>query len=330
LPKPPILLTDELLPPPALVRAGLESLPVIIRAQGQRASRRFIEFFTATIRNRNTRMAYARAVKQFFDWCEERQLGLADIEAISVATYVEQLGTKASKPTVKLHLAAIRQIFDYLTTGGILDVNPAASVRGPRYVVKRGKTPVLSSEEARKLLDSIESNTLIGLRDRALIGTMVYSFARVGAAVTMKVGDHFQHRKRWWLRLHEKGGKRHEVPCHPKLEEYLNAWISAAGTARDKKEPLFRSMGKGDRLGDKPMSRFDVLHMIKRRAEAAGLPYSTCCHTFRATGITTYLQNGGTLEHAQTIANHESPRTTKLYDRTREELSFEEVERIKI
>lgn len=89
-------------------------------------------------------------------------------------------------------------------------------------------------------------------------------------------------------------------------------------------------MGKADRLSERPMSRFDVLHMIKRRAEAAGLPYSTCCHTFRATGITTYLQNGGTLEHAQTIANHESPRTTKLYDRTREELTFEEVERIKI
>ena len=277
-----ILLTDEIVPPLALIRAGLEALPAIIRARGERASRRFIEFFTATIRNRNTRMAYARAVKQFFDWCDERRLKLADIEAITVATYVEQLGTKTSKPTVKQHLAAIRQLFDYLTTGGILDVNPAASVRGPRYVVKRGKTPVLSSEEARKLLDSIERNTLIGLRDRGMIGMMVYSFARVGAAVTMKVGDYFQHRKRWWLRLHEKGGKRH------------------------------------------------VLHMIKRRAEAAGLPYSTCCHTFRATGITTYLQNGGTLEHAQIIANHESPRTTKLYDRTREELTFEEVERINI
>ena len=328
--KPPILLTDEIVPPPALVRAGLEALPAIIRARGERASRRFIEFFTASIRNRNTRIAYARAVKQFFDWCDERRLKLADIEAISVATYIEQLGTNASKPTVKQHLAAIRQLFDHLTTGGILEVNPAASVRGPRYVVRRGKTPVLSSEEARKLLDSIESNTLIGLRDRALIGTMVYSFSRVSAAVTMKVGDYFQHRKRWWLRLHEKGGKRHEVPCHPNLDEYLNAWITRAGIIGDKKGPLFRSMGKSDRLGDKAMSRFDVLHMIKRRAEVASLPYSTCCHTFRTTGITTYLQNGGTLEHAQTIANHESPRTTKLYDRTREELSFEEVERINI
>ncbi len=328
--KPPILLTDEIVPPPALIRAGLDALPAAVRAQGERASRRFIQFFTASIRNRNTRIAYARAVKQFFDWCEERRLELHEIEAITVAAYIEQFGSEAAKPTVKQHLAAIRQLFDYLTTGGILEVNPAASVRGPKYVVKRGKTPVLSAEEARKLLDSIESNTLIGLRDRALIGVMVYSFARVGATVTMKVGDYFQHRKGWWLRLHEKGGKRHEVPCHPNLEEYLDAWIVAAGIARDKKGPLFRSMAKGDSLREKAMSRFDVLHMIKRRAKAAALPYSTCCHTFRATGITTYLQNGGTLEHAQTIANHESPRTTKLYDRTHEELSVDEIGRIRI
>ena len=330
MPKAPILLTDEIKPPPALIRAGIEALPAIVRAQGERASRRFIEFFTASIRNRNTRMAYARAVKQFFDWCDEHRLELHEIEAVTVAAYIEQLGNQASKPTVKQHLAAIRQLFDYLTTGGILEVNPAASVRGPKYVVKRGKTPVLSAEEARTLLDSIESSTLIGLRDRALIATMVYSFARVGATVTMRVGDYFQHRKRLWLRLHEKGGKRHEVPCHPTLEEYLDAWLAAAVIGRDKKGPLFRSIGKGDRLSEKAMSRFDVLHMIKRRANAAALPYSTCCHTFRATGITTYLQNGGMLEHAQTLANHESPRTTKLYDRTREELSFDEVERIKI
>src|SRR5271170_4693190 len=146
----------------------------------------------------------------------------------------------------------------------------------------------------------------------------------------MKSGDLFQHRKQLWLRLHEKGGKRHEVPCHPELEVYLTAWTKAARIGRDKKEPLFRSVGKGDRLGAKAMSRFDVFHMIKRRAKAAALPYSTCCHTFRATGITTYLENGGTLEHAQTIANHESPRTTKLYDRTREELTAEEIGRIRI
>src|ERR1700687_6108020 len=243
MPKPPILLTEALTPPPALVRAGLGALPAILRARGERTSRRFIEFFTASIRNRNTRAAYARAVKQFLDWCEDRRLELYEIDPLTVAAYVEQLGSRTAKPTVKQHLAAIRQQFAYLTSGGILDANPAASVRGPKYVVKRGKTPVLAAAGASQLLDSIESDTLIGLRDRALVGVMVYSFARVGAAVAMKSGDLFQHRKRLWLRLHEKGGKRHEVPCHPELERYLAAWIKAAGT-RDKKGSLFWSLGK--------------------------------------------------------------------------------------
>jgi Phage integrase, N-terminal SAM-like domain len=132
--KQPILLTDEIVPPPALIRAGLDALPSIVRAQGERARRRFIEFFTAKIRNRNTRMAYARAVKRFFDWCDRRRLKLEEIEPLSVAAYIEQLGAESSKPTVKQHLAAIRKLFDYLTTGGILESNPASSVRGPKYV----------------------------------------------------------------------------------------------------------------------------------------------------------------------------------------------------
>ncbi len=213
--KQPIILTDEIAPP-ALIRAGIEALPAIVRAQGGRGSRRFIEFFTANIRNRNTRRAYARAVKQFFDWCDEHRLELHEIEAVTVAAYIEQLGNQASKPTVKQHLAAIRQLFDYLTTGGILEVNPAASVRGPNYVVKRGKTPVLSAEESRKLLDSIESNTLIGLRDRALIwghGLQLRPGRRDSDDATMRVGDYFQHRKRLWLRLHEKGGSATRFPA---------------------------------------------------------------------------------------------------------------------
>jgi integrase len=158
---------------------------------------------------------------------------------------------------------------------------------------------------------------------------MVYSFARVSAAAALRIEDYFENGKRAWLRLHEKGGKRHEVPCHHNLAVYLDAWIKAAGTAADKKGLLFRAIRKGNRLTENPMARSDVLVMIKRRAEAAGLPYSTCCHTFRATGITTYMQNGGTLEHAQQIAAHESPRTTKLYDRTQDEISLDEVERIR-
>jgi integrase/recombinase XerD len=272
---------------------------VAILAHGERTSRRFIEFFTASIRNRNTRTSYARAVKQFFDWCDAHHRSMDDIEPIAISAYIELLGTEMAKPSVKQHLAAIRRLFDYLVTGGILPSNPAGSVRGPKYVTTRGKTPVLSGDEMRQLLDSIDTSDLIGLRDRALIGVMGNTFARVSAVGTLRVEDCFQQGRRSWLRLHERGGKRHEVPCHHSLDDYLNDWIAAAGIGEDKKRPLFRSFKKGDRLTENAVTRSDVLYMIKRRAKAAGLPYSTCCHTFRATGITAYMLNGGTLEHAQ-------------------------------
>jgi integrase/recombinase XerD len=124
-----MVLTDGIRLTPALMRVGGAALPAAIAAQGERTGRRFIEFFTANIRNRNTRTAYARAVKQFFDWCEDRRLRLDDIEPMIVAVYIEQLGPEMSKQTVKQHLAAIPQLFDYLVTGGILPSNPAGSVR---------------------------------------------------------------------------------------------------------------------------------------------------------------------------------------------------------
>lgn len=323
-------MTQDLVPIPRrdLTRAGLEKLPATIARAGERAAWRFIEFFTANIRNRNTRAAYARAAMQFFQWCEDRGFQLERINPTLVAAYIEQ--HPGSAPTVKQHLAAIRMLFDWLVIGQIVPSNPASSVRGPKHVVKRGKTPVLKADQARALLDSIDTSTIVGLRDRALLGLMCYTFARVSAAVAMRVEDYYQSGKRWWFRLHEKGGKRHEVPAHHNAEAYLDEYIEAAGISTDKKEPLFRSVDKRRQLTDRPMTRVDVLRMIKRRSLAAGLPYSTCCHTFRATGITAYLENGGTIENAQAIAAHESPRTTKLYDRTSDEITLDEVERIAI
>jgi len=125
-PKKPIVLTaDEVVAaPPALIRVGIETLPAAIAAAGAHTSERFIEFFTANIRNRNTRMAYALAVRQFFDWCEQRGLELDAIRPRIVAAYIEEIGAGMAKPSVKQHLAAIRQLFDYLVTGGILPSNP--------------------------------------------------------------------------------------------------------------------------------------------------------------------------------------------------------------
>ena len=303
-------------------------VPAIIDRAGGQARKRFLEFFTATIRNENTRMAYARAVGTFFAWCREYRLELVDIEPIHVAAYIER--HPGSPPTVKQHLAAVRMLFDWLVVGQVLAMNPAASVRGPKHVVKRGKTPVLDADQARRLLDSIDTGKLSGLRDRALIAVMVFSFARVSAAVGLKVEDYYQDGKRWWFRFREKGGKQHQVPAHHTAEAYLDAYLLAGGIGIDKKTPLFQSVSCGGFLSGRPMTRNDAFRMVKRRAKAAGLPETTCNHTFRATGITAYLGNGGTIEKAQAIAAHESPRTTKLYDRTSDEITLDEIERILI
>ena len=181
------------------------------------------------------------------------------------------------------------------------------------------------------MLDSIDVSTPVGLRDRALIGLMVYSFARIGAALAMKVEDVYVQNRRLWVRLHEKGGKRHEMPCHHNLEAYLHVYIDGCGLAGDPKGSLFRTIGRGtDQLTTTPLSQANAYAMIRRRAAAADIETKIGNHTFRATGITAYLKNGGTLEKAAAMANHASTRTTQLYDRRRDEVSLDEVERVAI
>jgi site-specific recombinase XerD len=311
------------LPAPAI-------LPARLFAPTPKAARRVLEYFTAQINNDHTRKAYLNATRRFAAWCEAHGLHeLAQVEPFHVAAFVKELQRQFSAPTVKQHLAALRVLFDWLVTGHVIETNPAHSVRGPRYVVTKGKTPVLAADEARAVLEAIDTGTVTGLRDRALIGVMVYSFARVNAVIGMKVKDYFSQGRRGWVRLHEKGGKEHEVPCHHSLEKLLDEYIAATGIAGDPNGPLFRTTGR--KTGQaQAMWQQDVYRMIQRRAAAAGIKTKIGNHTFRATGITAYLKNKGTLEHAQTLANHASPRTTKLYDRRSDEISLDEVEKISI
>ncbi len=218
-------------------------------------------------------------------------------------------------------------LFDWLVVGHVIDMNPAHAVRGPKHIVKKGRTPVLTSEEARALLAVIDTGSLTGLRDRALIGTMIYTFARIGAVLQMNVSDYFTEGRRGWIRLHEKGGKEHAAPCHHKLEAMLDAYLAAAGIAGE--GALFRTTG---RTTGKPhrMGQSDAYRMIQRRAKQAGIATKIGNHSMRATGIIDYLKNSGTLEHAQQMANHSSPRTTKLYDRRNDEVALEEYERVGI
>jgi site-specific recombinase XerD len=308
------------------------STPATVTAAGEGAQLRFLEFFAASIRNPHTRRAYAGAVGEFLAWCEGR--GVASITAIQplhVAAYIEALSRSRAAPTAKLRLAAIRRLFDWLVIGQVILTNPAASVRGPAHSVKRGKTPVLAPEEARAMLDSIDVSTPIGLRDRALIGLMAFSFARIGAALAMKVEDVYVQHRRLWVRLHEKGGKVHEMPCHHFLEDYLHAYIDGCDLAGDPKGPLFRTIARGKGgLTATPLPQANAYAMIRRHAAGAGIETKIGNHTFRATGITAYLKNGGQLETAAAMANHASTRTTQLYDRRSDAVSLAEIERVRI
>ena len=325
-------MTDQLMaakPSLPALPAGI-AVPAMIAARDEKASWRYVEFFAANIRNPNTRTAYARAASGFFGWCERLGLSLTGIQSVHVAAWVEELGREGrSAPTIKQQLAGVRMLFDWLVVGQVVPHNPAAAVRGPRHSMAKGKTHMPSRDEAKALIAAIDTSTLVGLRDRALIGTLLYTFARVSAATAMRVSDYYPVGKRWWVRLHEKGGKEHEMPAHHTLQEWLDGYLEAAGIADDRKGYLFRT---GDRrtgrLTDKALSQADAYRMIQRRADAAGVATRIGCHSWRARGITAYLENGGLLEHAQQMAAHASARTTKLYDRRGEAISLDEVERI--
>jgi integrase/recombinase XerD len=314
--------------------SGGKSIPAIIANAGGEAQKRFIEFFAAQIRNRNTREAYVRAVLDFFDWCEQYAVAeLIDIEPIHVAAWVEMKTRSYEPQTVKLQLAALRHLFDWLVTGQVLHANPASFVRGPKFSYTKGKTPILTPDEARKLIRAIPTDTIIGLRDRALIGLMIYTFARVSAALKMNVKDFYPKQESLWVRLHEKGGKHHEMPCQHNLKVWLREYIDAAGLAGAKDTPLFRSVDrKTKELSERRLDRQRAWEMVKRRARLAGIETpGVCNHTFRGTGITAYLENPeGRLEHAQQMAAHSDPKTTRLYDRRSDEVSMDEVERIGI
>jgi site-specific recombinase XerD len=309
-----------------------QTLPALVQDAGEDATDRVIEFFTAEIRNPNTREAYARAARRFFRWAHRKGLTLSDIEPVHVAAYIEE--DDRAPATIKQNLAALRRLFDHLVTGQVLEANPAEPVRSPKLKADGGKTPVLTAEEARELLDSIvaDRQDLAQLRDRAIIGVMTYSFARVSAVTGLDVGDYFRAGHRWKIRLHEKGGQRRTVPVHHKAKEYLDAYIDEVGIGENKEAPLFQSLrGRTGKLTGNRLLSDNVLQMVKRRAEEAGFdPTQTTCHTFRATGITTYLENDGDLETAQHIAGHASANTTRIYDRREEHVDQEEIERVRI
>lgn len=332
------LVTDEAHAVVAANRTTGSPVPAIITGAGEKALLSFVNFFAAEIANENTRRAYLRAWREFGVWAENREVRLEAVKPYMLAAYREELQKRYHVRSVKQHLSALRKLFDQMVIDQVIPANPAASVKGPRFSARHGTTPILTDTETRRLFDSIDTTDIMGLRDKALLAVLIYAVARVGAVTGMQVRDFYPSGRQRKVRLHEKGGKLHEVLAHHNLVEWMHDYIEGAqshlqerGLPLEKSSPLFRSIPRrGRQLTDKGMDRRDVYRMIRRRALAARVAVEgICCHSFRATGITLYMENGGHLDEAQKLANHSDPRTTKLYDRSGQAVSLDEIEKIR-
>src|SRR4051812_48445476 len=327
-----------------VIHADLERLrrevaaPPIVRAAGPGAEYAYADFFKAKISNPNTRKAYKRAVDRFLGWCRVRGLQLRQVTSFLVGDYVEQHlndkdGHPLSPPSKKQHLAALRHFFDNQQMFHGVVINPASSVRGPKYSVREGKTPAFDDRQVRSLLDSIDTSHVVGMRDRTLLMILAYTAARAGAVAKLRTADYFTDGRSWYFNFGEKGGKLHQVPARHDLQMQMEIYIRAAGLeGRSDKTPLFRTAKRKKReLTDRGLTGNDLLRIVKRRLKGAGLPEGAfCCHSFRATTATNLLKQKVAREQVQYLLGHSDARTTDLYNRTEKEVTRNIVERISI
>ena len=318
-----------------------EPLPLVLEAAGPNARFAYEEFLSELAEN--SLIAYRRALYRFFAHLEDQGLELRDVGPKHVRSYIQGLQatirtkrgeeprTKpASKPTKKLHLAAPRHFFDKAVQRHAMLLNPALSVRGPKHSVTTGKTKGLGLRQARKLLKSIDVTTPIGLRDRAIIATLLYTAARRGAVAKLRRKDFHTDGRQHYFEFDEKGGKQRTIPCREDLERYMNAYLEVA-TPMQPEDPVFRTArGRNQELADGGITGDDVLRMFKRRLKAAGLPTTFSCHSCRKATATNLLEQGVELADVQNFLGHADPRTTKLYDAREMTVTRNLVERIGI
>ena len=293
------------------------------------------EFVYAAVRNPHTRRSYTRATCRFADWCSSRGLMLERVAPSDVGRYLDALPAAASSK--KVYLAAIRHLFDLLVQRHAVILNPAASVRGERLEVLEGRTPEITPDQARRLLASIDTSHLVGLRDKSIIAILIYTAARVGAVAGLRLGDYYDMGDQHCLAFQEKGGKPREIPVrhdlHVLLASYRDALLAsyAADSPMPLDSPLFRTTRIRTRcLTSNPMTGDDIGRMVRRRMRDAGLPARLTAHSFRVATITDLLSQGVPLEDVQNLAGHADPRTTRLYDRRKRQVTRNIVERISI
>lgn len=318
---------------------------VVLECQGDRGARAvevLEETMEADTRSPHTRQAYKHVWKLFLDYCYTHRLRLVNVRALHVSAWIKV--HPGSKSTKRQHLSALRKLFAKLLVKGLVKENPAKEVRLERFEEDSSPTPIFDSGEIAKFLGSIRTDSLQGIRDKALFSVLLYSWCRVSALLSLRVEDWYfrelvrhddgreirvRHR---WLRLKEKRGKVIEVPAHSQLVELLDNWLAVAGIADKPESPIFLSLGKDHKtILQSPLDRRSVFKLVRKRAKQCEILKDVGCHSFRATSITEYMnQPGATLEMAQRIAGHKNIVTTKRYDRSRDRLTIDEIERVQI
>jgi integrase len=310
-----------------------EAVPVqadLIRGwehQGQKIKETLLNVLEGSIQNPNTRNAYKVAWRAFFQFCSLYKLELDRVKPYHFGLWLKR--HTGSVATQRQHLAAVRLLFDHLLDQGVVESNPAARAKAPRMNRETSHTPVFEEDEIREFLKAIKPGTLMDIRDKALFSVLAYSWARVSAVVALKVEDYYQRKGQHWLRLHEKRGKIHEVPVHSDARTAVDHWLCASGLGSDPFAPLFPAFAKDKKTIElRHMDRKSVWWLVQARAKASGLQKQVCCHSFRATGITEYMNAGGALDIAQRIAGHSQLSTTQIYDRSQCRVTAVEIERV--
>ena len=246
--------------------------PLLLTAAGPGACHAAHEFFHALISNPHTRRAYGRAVVQFLTWCEREGLELTRITPGLAGQYFHAIPGSAA--TQNLALSALRHFFDALVTRHAVLLNPFHSVRGIKHRLTHGKTPEITIPQARRLIASLDTTVPVGLRDRALLGTLITTGTRVGALSQLRVGDLQPQDGYRVLRFREKGGKERDVPVRSDLDEWLTEYMAAAGIGPDPRDaPLWRAgVNQTGALRTSGLTTDGIRHLVKRRLAAAGLP----------------------------------------------------------
>ena len=309
--------------------------PMIVAKAGQKYVKGYALFFAQHM-NDNTNDMYSRAIRAFFSYLEAIECPLQRVTAAQVLAYAKYRTDKRRKPhltlnSIRPHLSAIREFFNACVLCGAITANPAAAVKPPSRRLKHGTTPVIDASEVRQILDHITESLdkQTDYRDRAMIATMAYCFFRISAVLSFKVKDYSLRGGVAWLTANEKGGKVHDMPVNDALKPLIDEYITQADLTDKPDAYLFPSShGKSGKLNERPYSRNAAWEMVRRRASAAGVHKPVGNHSFRATGITTFMNSGGALEKAQMLAGHAHISTTKLYDRSEDDDKVEEISRL--